>query len=230
MRVCCDVSNLHLVEHGPIRPDVIYTDAVPLRMADGTLTLFKAGCNIFYGPAHLTRNHDRRAPGGLLFSMNSPGHYANSLHVRGLADSLNEAVSLVKDTALRSIGNAGLGHADATSASWHNRCPGRQGPWPEETKRPSYIPIGFDGARYSALYDTDVLVPSGVMTDPGSLADRAEPAEVWPYLIIDYITEADFGADHVNSGLFHGHPIEDCGLYHNPWQARVAHNTELFDY
>lgn len=230
VRVCCEFANLYLVEHAPIVPDVIYTEAVPLRRSDGVLTLFKAGCNIFYGSAHLTRNHDRRVPGGLLFSMNSPGHYANSLVLRGAAESLHDAVSVVQETAFRSVGNGGIGAESARTTSWHNRCPDRMGPWPSSKKRPSYIPSDFDGARYSAMYHTDVLVPTEVTVDNRTLEGVAAMVDPWSHLIIDYITEIELTSDHVNYGLFHGHPIEDCGKYHNPWQPRVAHNTELFVY
>src|SRR5580658_5440149 len=52
VEVCQILSDLYLVEHAPILPDVIYTEAVPLRRPDGQLTLFKGGCNIFYPAAH----------------------------------------------------------------------------------------------------------------------------------------------------------------------------------
>ncbi len=29
----------------------------------------------FYSSAHRTRNHDRRIPGGILISVNAPGHF-----------------------------------------------------------------------------------------------------------------------------------------------------------
>ncbi|WNI16821.1 hypothetical protein [Actinacidiphila sp. ITFR-21] len=227
--LCVALSDLYLVEHAPIRADVIYTEAVPLRRADGQLTLFKAGCNIFYGGAHRTVNHDRRVPGGLLFSMNSPGHYANSLALRGLAAGLDEAIDFVRETAYRSVGNGGIGHHGAKSTSWHNTVPHQPAREPER-RRPAYVPPNFDPERYSATYHTDVLVPTDVTVD-GRLSDGPGPdTETWPYLILDYITSEAFAADHVNYGLFHGHPIEDCDKYHNPWPSRVARNEELFEY
>ncbi len=229
--VCIELSNLYLIEHAPIAADVIYTEAVPLRRGDGALTLFKAGCNIFYSGAHRTVNHDRRLPGGLMFSMNSPGHYANSLMVRGIMENLTEAVDFIRETAFRSIGNGGIGCPGMPSASWHNEADSTESTAPGR-RRPSYIPHNFDPSRYSAVYHTDVLVPTNVTTDDRIVHDsyaEAE-AEVWKYLILDYITTEEFPVEHVNHALFHGQLIEECGKYHNPWPARVAHNRELFEY
>ena len=229
--VCIELSNLYLVEHAPIKVDVIYTEAVPLRRADGVLTLFKAGCNIFYAGAHRTVNHDRRLPGGLMFSMNSPGHFANSLVLRGIRGDFGDAVDFVRETAFRSIGNGGIGCPHMPSASWHNQSDDTAGTVPDR-RRPAYIPDNFDPSRYSAVYHTDVLVPTAVTTDDRTVhrSYQEVDAEVWEYLILDYITTQEFPVDHVNHGLFYGQPIEDCGKYHNPWPARVAHNQELFEY
>jgi hypothetical protein len=131
------------------------------------------------------------------------------------------------------VGNGGIGADEVSSNSWHNRtdeseareaCPAH--------RRPHYVPDDFDPTRYSATYHTDVLVPTRVTTDGSAVkGDYEEPStEIWSYLILDYITTAEFPADHVNYGLFHGHPVEDCARYHNPWPARVAHNEELFQY
>jgi len=223
------LSDLYLVEHAPVEADVIYTEAVPLRMPDGQLTVFKAGCNIFHPSGHTTRNHDRRIPGGVMFSMNSPGHYANSLVTRDLDWTFDEAIKHVRTTAMTSIGNGGIGCPVTGSTSWHNRT----GDAPVDgdgPRRPSHVPGDANSARYAALYHTDVLVATDVMSDPRPAREPFTGHEVWPHLILDYITDEQFPADHVNYGLFHGHPIEDCGKYHNPWPARVAHNAELFEY
>jgi hypothetical protein len=229
VEVCLAVSDLYLVEHAPIQADVIYTEAVPLRRADGQLTVFKAGCNIFYGGAHRTVNHDRRLPGGLMFSVNSPGHYANSLALRGITASLEEAIGFVRETAFRSVGNGGIGHPGASSTSWHNTVGGQHAALPAH-HRPAYVPPNFDPARYSATYHTDVLVPTDVTSDARLTDGPGHGNENWPYLMLDYITSKSFSADNVNYGLFHGHPIDDCDKYHNPWPSRVAHNSALFDY
>jgi hypothetical protein len=163
LTACQRISDLYFVEHAPIECDVIYTEAMPLRGARG-LSLFKAGANVFYPSAHGTFNHDRRIPGGVVISINSPGHYANSLVQRGLCATLGSAVEHVMDLTLRSIGNGGIGHPGKRSTSWHNRerdslvlaarCP---------TKRlPNYVPDDYSRQTYSALYHTDVLVPTEV--------------------------------------------------------------------
>jgi hypothetical protein len=75
------------VENAPLQPDTIYTEAIPLRR-DGGFGVFKGGINVFYSGAHRTLNHDRRVPGGILISVNSPGHLANSLVSRGMVSSI----------------------------------------------------------------------------------------------------------------------------------------------
>lgn len=181
---CLTLSNLYLVEHAPISADVIYTEAVPLRRADGQLTLFKAVCNIFYGGAHCTVNHDRRVPGGLLFSMNSPGHYANSLALRKILPGFEDAIDFVRETAFRSVGNGGNGDLSATSTSWHNTADSDYGMCPVR-KRPAYVLDNFNLERYSATYHTDVLVPTAVTVDGRLTGGRATDSGVWPYLILD---------------------------------------------
>lgn len=227
--LCQELSSLYLVEHAPIELDVIYTEAVPLRLSDDRLTVFKAGCNIFSSGAHATRNHDRRVPGGVMFSMNSPGHYANSLAIRGLA-TFDDAIALVKKTAMTSIGNGGIGCPETGSTSWHNNAETETSSIPWASRRPSHIPTTANESRYAALYHTDVLVAADVMSDGRHVQAPFEGEEVWPHLILDYITDEVFSLDHVNYGLFHGHPVEGCGKYHNPWPARRAHNAELFTY
>lgn len=233
LRACLALSELYLVEHIPIAPDAIYTEAIPLRRPDGALTMFRAGCNIFYSGAHGTRNHDRRVPGGLMFSMNSVGHYANTLVMKGMAGSLEEAVDFVRATAWRSVGNGGIGHPTLPSASWHNRrsCPLDEGIASKIPRHlPSYIPKDFDPLRYSATYHTDVLVPTEVTVDGRRLEDSYGDAEVWSNLMLDYFTPEVFPPGHVNYGMFHGHPVDDNSKYHNPWGSLRAHNSEDFVY
>jgi len=96
---CQRASELYIVENSPLQRDTIYTEAIPLRVRSGT-GLFKAGINIFYPGAHRTLNHDRRVPVGLLISVNSPGHLANSLVMRGLMPSLKDSVRWIYETAM----------------------------------------------------------------------------------------------------------------------------------
>jgi hypothetical protein len=222
------IGDLYLPEHAPVEPDVIYTEAMPLRV-NGELTLFKGGINLFYPSAHRTLNHDRRIPGGLMISTNSPGHYANSLVARGIVDSFDKAVEEVRDIAWRSIGNGGYGEPRGRSASWHNIDPDRPAGQCPMKHRPRYIPENFNTRIYSALYHTDVLVPTDVTVDDTIDPDYST-AEVWRWLIIDYITPKEYGSDHVNYALFRGHPIAPEAIYHNPWPPRRACNQPLANY
>jgi hypothetical protein len=135
----------------------------------------------------------------------------------------------VRETAFRSIGNGGIGHPETVSTSWHNTAADRPTGVPER-KRPAYVPSNFDPERYSATYHTDVLVPTEVTLDGRLVDGRGPDTEVWPYLLLDYISAAEFTSESFNYALFHGHPVEDCDKYHNPWGARVAHNKSSFQY
>jgi hypothetical protein len=220
LNVCLRISDLYFVEHAPVDVDVIYTEAMPLRDKAGKLVMFKAGANIFYPGAHLTRNHDRRVPGGLLISINSPGHYLNSLLVRGLVSNFAEAVEYVRDLALRSIGNGGIGHEKMASLTWHNRDPKFLESGCPVKRLPSYIPPDHSREHYSGLYHTDVLVPTSVTVDGNTidhLNGKYDKLEIWSQLRIDYLVETYFGPDSQNYALFHGHPITEAAKYHNPW-------------
>lgn len=230
LEACQRASELYIVEHAPLQRDTIYTEAIPFKR-DGAYGVFKAGINVFYPGAHRTLNHDRRVPGGLLISVNSPGHLANSLVLRGIQPSLHEAVQWIYDIAMFSVGNGGIGHKGTPSNSWHNtttdqealakRCP--------LSHRPAYIPESYSGRVYSATYHTDVLLPTDV-TINGETDPDFKKHEIWPWLVIDYISESEMSSDHINYGLFHPHPILPEAKYHNPWAPRIAHNSPLFEY
>jgi len=220
LEVCKHISDLYFVEHAPTEADVIYTEAIPLRDRAGKLTIFKAGANIFYPGAHKTRNHDRRLPGGLLISINSPGHYANSLILRELAKSISEAVEFIRQVAWRSIGNGGMGDRKIQSTTWHNQDLSRPPSQCPMKHRPPYIPIDFSTKTYSSLYHTDVLSPTTVTVDPteiDKLGENDENLETWNELRIDYLTTKVYEPKDRNYALFHGHPITEEAKYHNPW-------------
>lgn len=227
---CEKVSNLYLPEHAPVERDVIYTEAIPLRTAEG-LKLFKAGINLFYPSAHRTRNHDRRLPGGMLISVNSPGHLANALLARGLVPNLAVAVDHMMDLALRSIGNGGIGHPSSASSSWHNIENNEDDLRRQHTLSglPHYVPENHSRSTYTALYHTDVLVPTDVTVD-GTIDPDLAACEHWKWLILDYINTKEYPPDHVNYALFHGHPIAEEAKYFNPWPPRRAHNAPLANY
>lgn len=227
---CRRACELYVVENAPLQPDTIYTEAIPLRQ-EGGFGVFKGGINVFYSGAHRTLNHDRRVPGGILISVNSPGHLANSLVAKGIVPSLPEAVQWIFDVAMLSIGNGGIGQQGRPSSSWHNtasdagelsaRCP--------ITHRPAYVPENYSGRTYSATCHTDVTLPTYVTVKDELDPDLAKH-ETWPWLVIDYISDRDTPFDHINYGFFHPHPILPEARYHNPWPPRAAHNAPLFKY
>jgi hypothetical protein len=227
---CQRASELYVVEHAPLQRDAIYTEAVPLRVNE-TCGVFKAGINIFYSGAHRTLNHDRRVPGGILISVNSPGHLANAMVMKGLSSSLPEAVQWIYGIAMHSVGNGGIGNQERPSSSWHNtvedaeklaaRCP--------IAHRPAHVPDNYSGRTYSATCHTDVLLPSDVTVN-AELDPDIRQHEIWPWLVIDYISARKTPFDDINYGFFHPHPILPEARYHNPWPPRTARNAPLFKY
>ncbi|WP_071590848.1 hypothetical protein [Synechococcus sp. PCC 7336] len=231
--VCRYVSDIYFIEHAPTETDVIYTEAIPLRDKNENLSIFKAGANIFYPGAHKTRNHDRRIPGGLMISINSPGHYANSLVYRDLASSLSEAIEHVRNLAWLSIGNGGIGDEKMYSTTWHNQDPSQLPSECPMKNRPPYIPSDFSKENYSGLYHTDILSPTSVTIDSKEIDELEgdyKGCEIWKELRIDYLTERRFKPGDRNYALFHGHPISDEAKYHNPWPPIRAVNKPGLTY
>jgi hypothetical protein len=230
LEACQRAAELYIVESAPLQRETIYNEAIPLRR-NGGYGLFKGGINVFYSGAHRTLNHDRRVPGGLLISVNSPGHLANSLVMRGVMPTLPAAVQWIYDVAMYSVGNGGIGHDSARSCSWHNtvndatRLSARR----ELSHRPNYIPENYSGRIYSAAYHSDVLLPTEATVKPDLDPDLAK-CKAWQWLVIDYIGDGEFGSDHVNYGMFHPHPICPEARYDNPWPPRLAHNNPMFEY
>lgn len=229
--LCLTLADCYLTEHAPTAFDTVYTESVPLRMPDGSLALFKASTQLFYTGAHLRRNHDRRFPGGLLISMNSPGHYAHSLVSRGLAADLESAMAFVRQNATRTIGNGGIGHPERLSSSWLNSPAGGPGGGGGSCRSPDRPGAAeTDPVTFSAVYQVDVLVQKDVVTDDGERRHRHLDGEVWPSLRLDYITARGFPPDHPDFGWSNGVPITESGLLGNPWEPIVAANTPDFDY
>jgi hypothetical protein len=229
MQACRKLMDLYLVEHAPVEPDVIYTEAVPLALKSQELTLFKATVNLFYTGAHRTRVHDRRVPGGLMISVISVGQLANSLVSRGIDETLQQAVAKVKDLALRSIGNGGMGHEGAQSTTWHNL----DKPWDPGScpiaHHPHNVPENFSARRYSAFYHTDALIPAAATADE-RLDPRRDEVEVWTDLRIDYFHVEPLDSDVHDYGMFGGHPIRSEAMYHNPWPPLRVVNSPQADY
>ncbi|WP_280271209.1 hypothetical protein [Nocardia wallacei] len=214
-RVCTELASLYLTEHAPVEPDVIYTEAIPLRGRDGVLRLFKGSVQLFHTGAHLRRHHDRRIPGGVMISVNGPGHYANSLVAQGLCAHLAESAPMVRRLAARSIGAGGLGDDRALSTTWH-----RDGRSAER-----------DTARwFSAAYHLDVLVQSDVLGDPGLRTGPCPAHQQWRWLHLDYIDARETTPADRTHGWFHGVPIPDHALHDNPWHPVVPVDAPDFNY
>lgn len=228
LELCKKISNLYFPEHAPVKSDVIYTEAIPLKKNNEVL-LFKAGVNIFYGGAHQTLNHDRRIPGGILLSINSPGHLANSLVINGLHLSLPTAVKFIYETAMHSVGNGGLSWHGG-SATWHNELdPGStRDPSLNIKKCPRHIPQNYNGKTYSALYHTDVLIPELVTVSTNLSLDPAQ-AEVWKWLSMDYIADSETPTSALDE-WFSPDRITEEAIFHNPWPPLRAMNSKNFIY
>jgi hypothetical protein len=222
LEVCRMLCDLFLVEHAPIAPDTIYTESVPFQQANGDIVCLRGGINVFYGSAHRTRNHDRRVPGGILVSVNSPGLLAHSLVKRGLAPDLEAALEKVRNLAWASIGNGGLslGNRSASSCTWHNRDSSRPAGLCPMKHRPAHVPEDFSADYYSAHYHTDVLLPSSVMLDVRHDLPR-DAGEVWPKLDFEYISTQQYDEQHENHGFVHGTKVEPDMKYRHSWAPRL---------
>ncbi|WP_158885960.1 hypothetical protein [Amycolatopsis anabasis] len=227
--VCRRLAELYLIEFGRIEPDVVYLEALPLRAANGELRLFKSSVQLFYPGAHLMRNHDRRIPGGLVFSMNAPGHYARSLVSRGLVPNFDQAVKFVSRNALRTIGNGGIGHPHKLGSSWHHAQPGGTRPEPPHCP-PTAAARAATPERFSATYQIDVLIQADVLTDPEPRLDRHRREDVWPSLHLEYIRAQPVPPQDPDYGWFDGMPVDDCAKHFNPWVPVKAVNHPDFNY
>lgn len=218
LNVSLRLAQLYLPEFAPLAKDHIYSEAIPLEIG-GDYSLFRAGVNIFYPSAHMTRNHDRRVPGGMIISVNSPGHLAHSLVRQGHRATFDEAVQETRSLALLSVGRGGVGHPIPASSSWHNTdvfAPSNGCPVRKKLRVRDGVALDY----YSADYHTDVLAPS-----IATLAPYDAPIDVWNRLVIDYPDTAPVEAGHPNYGLYHGHPIAAVDRYSNPWNRVMAINS-----
>jgi hypothetical protein len=221
LQLCRKLCDLFLVEHAPVSADTIYTESLPFHADDGTVSCLKGGINVFYGGAHRTSNHDRRIPGGVMISVNSPGLLAHSLVKRGMARDLGAALDAVRTLAWASIGNGGVsrGRQGESSCSWHNidssRAPGEC----PMKHRPVHVPGNFAKDHYSALYHTDVLLPSRVMLDNAQDRPRGT-LEVWPRLDLEYISASEHAEDHENFGFVHGERVAPEACFQHAWAPR----------
>lgn len=219
---CRRLCDLFLIEHAPVAIDTIYTESVPFEQSDGRVVCLRGGINVFYGSAHRTRNHDRRVPGGILVSVNSPGLLAHSLVKRGLANDLESALDRVRNLAWASIGNGGhsLERRGAHSCTWHNQDAARPPGQCPMKHRPAHVPADFASDYYSAHYHTDVLLPSSVMLDSREDLPR-EAGEIWPRLDFEYISAEQHAEDHENHGFVRGQPVDPETMLIHTWAPRI---------
>ena len=235
LHLCKILCDLYLTEFRSVEADTIYTEAVPLYQEDGFCHLFKGGLNVFYSGAHLTSNHDRRVPGGLIISVNSPGHLANSLVKKGLAEDLQAATRIIYDLVVRSVGVGGIGDRNNVvgTCTWHQKRTEKTSatnPMEKLVKRaPAHLPKNYNPMLYSGYYHTDVLIPTDndntLSQDVGD-----ERIEIWDYLYMDYVTLRKFDLLHPDYGFWYGHPVAREGIYQNPWMPEKAENLPWIDW
>ncbi|HEY8052652.1 MAG TPA: hypothetical protein VIE42_07580 [Steroidobacteraceae bacterium] len=225
VELCLLLADLYLVEQAPLRADVMYAESIPLKHSDGSWETLKGGINIFHTSAHGTDNHDRRIPGGIVISMNAPGLLADSFVKSGLAPDLESAIARVRSFAWASIGNGGIGKplGRAESCSWHNLDSSRPAGACPMRHRPRHVPENFSTSDYSALYHTDVLVPSKVMCNAGCDAPR-DQREVWSTLDLSYLSAGTCNVEDENFGFVHGLAAPGGVMPHTTWTPLAAGN------
>ncbi|WP_167573951.1 hypothetical protein [Kitasatospora cheerisanensis] len=215
---------LYLPEWAPIAADTICLDGVPLRRPDGRLELFAASMTVFFTGAHLTRAHDHRVPGGMLLNVNAVGHHTQAAHDAGRFRTHAEAVRNSHGTALRSVGNGGIGHPTGHSSTWHLGGDRPTGYGLRRPPRPGHLPADADPERYGSLYHIDVTV-SSYYADPTPFPPPAAgPAPDEWTMMLDYFTAEESPAYH-NAALMTGLPIGPEQLHDAPWRPEPRPNS-----
>lgn len=212
------LCGLHLPECMPIREDIIYTESVPLKRQNG-IEIFKAGINLFYPTAHLTRNHDRRVPAGLLISVNAPGHYLASGIDNGVFDDVQSGLKHIRKLTEGSVGVGGIKHPQKLSTTWHRHHP---------VDRAGCPLANTTGAYYSGFYHTDVLIPGGLTRDARALhaIDKSDTM-IFDWNVLFYVSMEEFATDSPYYGEFIGIPVTEDAIYFNPFAPRAPNHGPL---
>lgn len=87
--------------------------------------------------------------------------------------------------------------------------------------KPKHVPEAFATSHYSAVYHTDVLVPSAAMTD-GSLDTPRDDLDAWPQLDLQYLSPSEHGAEHEDFGFVHGGAVSEVALRQHAWPPAGA--------
>ena len=212
------LAGLSLPEHAPVREDVVYTEAVPLMLPADGVGLFKASIQLFSSAAHLHVDHDRRFPGGVAFVINAPGHYARSAALRGLFADHDRALTFVRRTAARSVGNGGIGHPQGRGSSWH------RGGHRTATRPARGESSASQSWLFSATHQVDVLVSRRLMT-----TNEVE-AETWDGLHLDYLSDREVDEQDPDFGWFRPKTVPWPERYSVPWLPQDAVNSATFNY
>ncbi|MGW7279652.1 hypothetical protein ACWGIV_15360 [Streptomyces sp. NPDC054844] len=222
------LTGLYLPDWAPVEADTICLDGIPLRRPGGQLELYAASMTTFYTGAHLTRAHDHRVPGGMLLNVNAVGHHTQASYDAGRFTCPAAAVERSHQTALRSVGNGGIGHPDGHSSTWHIRAGRPNGYGFDGRRRPGYVPPDADPERYGSLYHIDVTV-SSQYADPDPYRPPVPPAvpEEWT-MMLDYFTAEETPGYH-NPALMRGLPISPDEAHDAPWkpECRPSHRREF---
>lgn len=174
---------------------------------------------MFYTTAHRTLNHDRRIPGGILFSINAPGHYAQSLFLKGKHESITESLKFVYNLTVRSIGNGGIENNDSKSCTWHritDHHDYNKNQITSNTKKlPNYVPMNYDQEIFSGNYHTDILIPRYVTEN--FIHSAPQHMYAWDRVYYGYFSDKSISFDDPDYGWIVGHPIPPEAIYFNPW-------------
>ncbi|EJZ6595141.1 hypothetical protein OIK79_005165 [Salmonella enterica] len=213
------ICSLHMPECYPIKEDVIYTESIPLKERGG-IKIYKAGVNIFYSSAHGTRNHDRRIPGGLLISVNSPGHFMRLAIERGIYDNQNQALADILNMTIQSVGKGGYSHPKSVSTTWHHTTKMDRFGCPAHTVNSAY---------YSGFYHTDVLIP-GLLTQDSRILHEINNNDpmIFNWNVLFYVSLEDFPANDPYYGEFLGIPVDEDAVFFNPFQPRKFENKPIY--